>query len=656
MKKLYLLLMLTLSVSGQLFAQTVPNPELLYYRFEGSGTSVPNEALTPPPGTATATIMGSVTQGPNGVCGGSLIGSGNASSTDYLNTNYAPNLNNVPWTISIRSKDIIASSTLFYIFGDANSNSFRCFTNGVAGPNNWILRCTGMVDVYVNGGAIVAPTMTTFTFDPTTMNIKGYLNGVLVTTVAQTNVPIIGTGPLKVMGYGSNVGSPAGGKLDEFRLYDRALTDAEVAQLYNPLAGVTFLGPDFSQCENYPSEVDFTLDGASYLWNTGSTNDTIYTDTAGTYILNVTGNCGSGSDTVQVSVIPSTYASVTEISCGDYTAPSGAMYSISGMYNDTIVNAAGCDSIITIDLTVNSPSASSITQNSCGDYTAPSGMIYATSGIYNDTIPNAVGCDSVITIDLTVLNPSSSTINASACDSYSAPSGAVFTASGTFMDVIPNAVGCDSTITINLTVTNSSSSSITTASCGDYTAPSGAVYNTSGTYMDIIPNMAGCDSVISISLTVTNIDNSVNNTNNVLTATQTGATYQWIDCGNNQPIAGETGQSFTPIANGSYAAVISMNNCTDTSSCVTVSTIGLSENAVGIFEAFPNPTTGLLTITNTSQVAVTYVLTDMNGKILQAMDATDASVTLDLATYSTGVYLVKAVSKSTTYEMRVIKQ
>ena len=47
-----------------------------------------------------------------------------------------------------------------------------------------------MTDVYINGAATVTPTMTTFTFDPTTMNIKlGYMNGVLVTTVAQTNVP-----------------------------------------------------------------------------------------------------------------------------------------------------------------------------------------------------------------------------------------------------------------------------------------------------------------------------------------------------------------------------------------------------------------------------------------------------------------------------------
>ncbi|QLH45454.1 MAG: hypothetical protein HWD58_07480 [Bacteroidota bacterium] len=50
----------------QLQAQPWPNPEILYYKFENSGTSVPNDALSPPAGTTTATILGSITQGGSG--------------------------------------------------------------------------------------------------------------------------------------------------------------------------------------------------------------------------------------------------------------------------------------------------------------------------------------------------------------------------------------------------------------------------------------------------------------------------------------------------------------------------------------------------------------------------------------------------------------
>jgi hypothetical protein len=63
-----------------------------------------------------------------------------------------------------------------------------------------------------------------------------------------------------------------------------------------------------------------------------------------------------------------------------------------------------------------------------------------------------VGCDSTITINLTVNQSSSSTIDEIVCDSYTAPDGQVYTTSGSKTAIIPNVAGCDSTITINLTV------------------------------------------------------------------------------------------------------------------------------------------------------------------------------------------------------------
>ena len=45
---------------------------------------------------------------------------------------------------------------------------------------------------------------------------------------------------------------------------------------------------------------------------------------------------------------------------------------------------------------------SSVTTSSCDLYTSPSGKLWTSSGVYNDTIPNAAGCYSVITINLTI--------------------------------------------------------------------------------------------------------------------------------------------------------------------------------------------------------------------------------------------------------------
>lgn len=54
-----------------------------------------------------------------------------------------------------------------------------------------------------------------------------------------------------------------------------------------------------------------------------------------------------------------------------------------------------------------SATTSSLTASACNAYTSPSGAVWTTSGTYTDTIPNAAGCDSVISIQLTVdsVNP-----------------------------------------------------------------------------------------------------------------------------------------------------------------------------------------------------------------------------------------------------------
>jgi hypothetical protein len=62
----------------------------------------------------------------------------------------------------------------------------------------------------------------------------------------------------------------------------------------------------------------------------------------------------------------------------------------------------------------------------------------------------------------------------------------------------------------------------------------------------------GCSNTAQITITVTSLpDVTVTNASGTLTANQAGATYQWIDCNNNNaPIAGATSQSFTPTTSG----------------------------------------------------------------------------------------------------------
>ena len=64
-------------------------------------------------------------------------------------------------------------------------------------------------------------------------------------------------------------------------------------------------------------------------------------------------NITNPNDDPVVGGCVSTSATIAPVACGSYTVPSGnASYSVSGTYSDTLTNAAGCDSILTIDLTI----------------------------------------------------------------------------------------------------------------------------------------------------------------------------------------------------------------------------------------------------------------------------------------------------------------
>ncbi|MFK7926363.1 MAG: LamG-like jellyroll fold domain-containing protein, partial [Bacteroidia bacterium] len=227
MRKLLLLLFIC-STSSLVLAQGLP--EMMYYKFDGTGTAVNNIASTPV-GTNPATIIGGQTQGPTGQFGNALIGTGGTSTADYVDTGWPTSLSG-DWTISYWVSNIAPSTTLYYIFGDPGAGNFRCFTNGVAGANNWMLRGTGVTDVLVSGGATVAPHVIHFVYDNTVPEIRAYLDGVLVNTVAQTAINLTGAGPFKV-GASTGTGLASGGLMDEFRMYSRALSAAEVSATWN---------------------------------------------------------------------------------------------------------------------------------------------------------------------------------------------------------------------------------------------------------------------------------------------------------------------------------------------------------------------------------------------------------------------------------------
>ncbi len=177
------------------------------------------------------------------------------------------------------------------------------------------------------------------------------------------------------------------------------------------------------------------------------------------------GNDGFLFDDIFVGNGCSDCSGVLETACTNYTVPSGdESYTSSGVYVDTVDNGGGCNSFLEINLTLTggSASAATISPTACAMYTVPSGdETYTTSGTYMDTIPSSSGCDSVLTINLTVNQAATSTTTISACDSYMWTDGNTYTTTGMYTQVLTAANGCDSTATLDLTIGTTPSVTIT---------------------------------------------------------------------------------------------------------------------------------------------------------------------------------------------------
>jgi predicted outer membrane repeat protein len=427
----------------------------------------------------------------------------------------------------------------------------------------------------------------------------------------------------------------------------------------------------------------YTSPSGNHVWTSSNT----YLDTIPNFA-----NCDS-IITVNL-IINATTSVLNESACVSYTSPSGNhIWTSSNTYMDTIPNSNNCDSIITINLTINYPTNSTITAIACNNYTSPSGnYVWTSSNTYMDTITNAANCDSIITINLTVLNSTTSTMTVTACDSFTSPSGNyVWTSSNTYMDTITNAANCDSIITLILTINNSnqvtdvisdcnpitwidgntysasnntathtllnatgcdslvtldftllqsSSSTELISSCSPITWIDGITYNqTTNSPVFTIPNSQGCDSVITLDLTILGPDTAVIRNFLTLTAQASNATYQWIDC-NNGVITGETSASYTATVNGNYQVEITKNGCVDSSACFAIANVGVQEAELIGVSIYPNPTVEVLNMDKGSNSSLEITITNSAGVRVHQSISKDQITTINMSKMATGIYVV----------------
>ncbi len=236
----------------------------------------------------------------------------------------------------------------------------------------------------------------------------------------------------------------------------------------------------------------FTCCGV-YIWH-----GTTYT-TTGTYTydsLNVKGCDSLITLNLTITQPPTRDTMVT--TCNSFTW-NGINYTSTGNITLNLKNAVGCDSVITLHLTINQPSTGDTTAFACSNFTWY-GKTYTSSATDYHTFMNVIGCDSVVTLHLTISQPTSADKTIIACGSLNWY-GTNYTSSGTATHTFTNVNGCDSIVTLHLTINQPTIGDSTVTACGSFSWY-GTNYTSSGTTTHTFKNAAGCDSVVTLHLTI----------------------------------------------------------------------------------------------------------------------------------------------------------
>lgn len=137
-----------------------------------------------------------------------------------------------------------------------------------------------------------------------------------------------------------------------------------------------------------------------------------------------------------------------------------------------------------------------------------------------------------------------------------------------------------------------------------------------------------------------------------------GSTYQWLNCNNNfAPVAGATTSSYTPTANGSYALQITRNGCSDTSSCYTVSSVGIDEIAASGMNVYPIPSRDRIWLRMEAPGNYETDLTDLSGRPVMTRQRFTRETEITLENIPNGSYILTVRDESgNERSRRIVKQ
>ncbi len=194
------------------------------------------------------------------------------------------------------------------------------------------------------------------------------------------------------------------------------------------------------------------------------------------------------------------------ICAGESTVFEGSTYDQTGQYDRVFVSENGCDSIRRLDLTVLEPIRTEMSTTICaGESISFFGTTLDATGLYQNTLTAENGCDSIITMDLTVADTFRVETTQTICkgDTYFFGNIPIDMA-GNYQQTFTSTLGCDSTVLLTLMLADTVETDLTDTIClGDTLQVGDRIFTQSTTDRVIFPaTEERCDSVVHVQLTV----------------------------------------------------------------------------------------------------------------------------------------------------------
>jgi hypothetical protein len=127
----------------------------------------------------------------------------------------------------------------------------------------------------------------------------------------------------------------------------------------------------------------------------------------------------------------------------------------------------------------------------------------------------------------------------------------------------------------------------------------------SGTYKRTFSGPEACDTLRELKLNIININDGISKSGTMLSSSESaaGALYQWVSCPSFTPVSGAVSKTYTPAHSGSFAVIVTLADCKETSACMPVIVTGIEETGIEkMISLFPNPTSGDFTVIVTNEM------------------------------------------------------